>query len=145
MDSVRLQQIGCLLALLIAAAIASALAVYGWRRRPAVAAAPFAWGMLAVACWSFGYALELASADLSTKVFWTRIEYMGIIVAPVAALALVLQYTWHDRWWARCHWLPLGFIPAVSILLVWTNDMHHLFYENLSLDTSGILWSFDLW
>jgi PAS domain S-box-containing protein len=121
----------------LAAAVALVLAVYAWRRRRALAATSFSVTMLAVAFWSFGYALELASDDLSAKVFWTRVEYIGIVVAPVAALALALQFTGRQSWLTRRRWPLLAAVPAISLVLVWTNDAHKLFHETIFLGTTG--------
>jgi hypothetical protein len=43
--------------------------------------------------WTAGYALELSGADLPTKIFWAKAEYIAIASVPVAWLAFALQYT----------------------------------------------------
>jgi PAS domain S-box-containing protein len=138
-DSVHWQFTYLLVPLLLAAGLALALALYALRRRRALGARPFALGMLALACWSLAYALELSSTDLSTKALCTRVEYLGIATVPVAALALALQFTGRGRWLTRRRWLLLAIVPAISILLVWTNDAHQLFYRSIALDTSSSL------
>ena len=79
--------------LIIAAAISAGLAFYSWKRRPTVGTTPFALLMLAVAEWSLVYALRLGSVDLPAKIFWAKVRYLGIVIAPTAWLAFVLQYT----------------------------------------------------
>ena len=123
--------------LLVAAAISAAVAALAWRRRPTAGATPLFWGMLAATCWSLAYALELAGADLATKLFWLRIEYLGIATVPLAWLFLVLEQTGWERWLTRRNRFLLSIAPAITILLAWTNDAHGLIYSRISLDTSG--------
>jgi PAS domain S-box-containing protein len=125
------------LPLIISAAISAALALFAWRRRPVSGATPVALLMLAVAQWQLGYALELASADLPSQLLWAKVEYLGMVMVPVAWLAFVFQYTGRERWLARRNLALLAIEPLVTLLLVWTNDLHGLIYSNIRLDTSG--------
>src|SRR5256886_4669537 len=79
------------------AAVAAALALNAWHRRPAPGATSFSLLMLAVAEWSLAYALELVSADLPTALFWDNIGWLGAAFAPTLWLAFVLQYTSRAR------------------------------------------------
>jgi PAS domain S-box-containing protein len=112
-----------------AGAICIVLAIHAWRRRPAPGATIFAVMMLAVADWALGYALELGSADLPMIVFWARLEYLGIVVGPVAALLLALAYTGRTRWLTYRRLAVLSIVPAITLLLVWTNDLHGLIWS----------------
>ncbi len=66
--------------------------------------------MLAVASWSLEYALELGSTELAGKLFWAKLQYVSIVVLPVAWFAFALQYT------QRLNWL----IYPISSSAVWT-------------------------
>jgi len=123
--------------LLIAAAVSAALSLLSWRRRPAAGATPFALLMLGVADWSLAYALELASAGLAAKLFWTRIEYLGIASVSTFWLLFALQYTGRERWLTRRNLSLLAIIPLAALLLVWTDNFHHLFYSAVRLDTTS--------
>ena len=86
----------------VAAAVVSAwLALVAWRRRPMLGATPFSLLMLSVAQWSLGYALELASPDLATKLFWDNVAWLGAVSAPAASFTFTLQYTGRTRWLTR--------------------------------------------
>ncbi len=132
------------LPLLIAAATSVALAFLAWRRRPAPGARPLVWLMLAVAEWSLGYALELGSAGLPAKVFWAKVEYVGIVAVPVAWSVLALQYTGREKWLARRNLILLAIVPLVTLLLAWTNEAHGLIWSDTRLDTSGSFSVLDL-
>ncbi|MBN1657803.1 MAG: PAS domain S-box protein [Anaerolineae bacterium] len=123
--------------LLGAAAISIALAFYTWRRRSIRGAVPLAGVMLAVAVWSASYALELASVGLTAKLFWAKLQYLGIVMIPVDTLIFALQYTGRTRWLTHRNLLLLALLPLTALLLAWTNDLHHLIWARAWLDTSG--------
>jgi len=123
--------------LLIATAVMAALALFAWRRRTVSGATPFALLMLAVAEWSLGYVLELGNADLPTKVFWAKVQYLGIVTVPLTWLAFVLQYTGRARWLTRRNLALLAIVPLITLLLVWTNEIHGLIWSEVIIDTSG--------
>jgi PAS domain S-box-containing protein len=134
---IRWQYTSYILPLLIAGAVSAAVALFAWRRRPTPGAAASALLMLAAAEWSLGYALELASADLPSKVFWGKVACLGVVIIPVASLAFVLQYTSREKWLTRRNVILLAIEPLVTLLLVWTNETHLLYYSGIRLDTSG--------
>ena len=93
--------------------------------------------MAGVAIWSFIYALELATADLATKVFWAKLKYLGIAVVPASWLVFALQYTGRKKWLTPLN-VGLLVVGALAVLItVWTNDFHYLFWTSVSLDESG--------
>src|SRR5215216_2001656 len=116
----RWQSTPYVLPLIATALVAAILAAYSWRKRPAPGATPFFIMMLAVAEWTFGYALELSSADLQSIVLWAKIEYLGIVIGPVAALILALEYTGHESWLTLRGRLLLLVVPVITVALVWS-------------------------
>src|SRR5436309_2071686 len=107
------------LPMIISAIIAAALAYSAWQRRPAPGAISFCLLMLAVAEWSLAYALELASPDLPTTLFWDNVAWLGGVCAPSLWLVFTLQYTGRSRWLPRRTMIILGIEPLVTLLLVW--------------------------
>ena len=125
------------LPLLIAAGISAGLVVYSGRRRLGAGSAPFVAVMLSLVVWSAGYALELASVDLADKIFWAKVEYLGIVVVPVGWVAFALQYTGREKWLTRRNLAVLAIEPLIALLMVWTNEAHGLVWRTTRLDTSG--------
>src|SRR2546423_9520952 len=119
------------------AIISAALALTAWYRRQASGAIAFCLLMLAVAEYSLGYALELTHSDLPTVLFWDNLEWLGATLAPMLWLIFVLQYTGRGRWLTRRTIVLLTITPLVTLLLVWTNQYHHLIEYNIHMDTSG--------
>ncbi len=123
---------------LIAAGLLSAwLTNYARRHRSVVGALSFAVITLAVAEWTFGYVLEIAGADLATKVFWAKVQYFGIVSAPIAWLAFALQYTQRERWLTRRNIILAAIIPIITLLLTLTNESHQLIWSSVGLNTNG--------
>src|SRR5207302_7684782 len=120
-------------AVVIAGVISAGLALYAWRRRLMAGVAAFSILMLAVAVWTLGYALELAGGDIPTKLFWLDVEYLGIVIVPVAWLALALQYTGRTTWLTPRLLVVLAIEPLITVVLVWTNDIHHLIHAKVGL------------
>jgi PAS domain S-box-containing protein len=117
--------------LLIAAVLSTALALHAARRIAAPGAAMFMWLMLAVAVWCWGYAFQLGSVARPAKVFWTRVQYIGVVAAPATWLAFVLQYVGQGRWLTRRNSALLVVEPVIVWLLILTNDAHHLIWTSV--------------
>jgi PAS domain S-box-containing protein len=125
-----------LVPLFTAGVVSIILAIFGWQRRHAPSAIPFVILMLSVAQWSIGYAFELGSTGLQTKVLWAKIEYLGIVTVPVVWLFFALKYTRREQWLKRQKIALIAIVPLVTLLLVWTNDLHGLIWRTSELDTS---------
>jgi diguanylate cyclase (GGDEF)-like protein len=123
--------------LVTASLVTALLAFYGLARRRSPTALPFAGLAAATMLYSFGYAFELASPDLGGMMFWTRIEYFGIVFIPVFWLLLTSRYTGKDETLTK----PIiGTLIGLSLLIFVlnvTDDWHHLFYSSLGVDTTG--------
>lgn len=134
----RFQYVPYILPLFISASATLSLGVYALiRQRHSKCAISFIVSMLIVTVWSGGNALEMAGADLSTKLFWANIQYFAYCYSPVALLALCMRFTGYDRWQRNKKFLWLLLLPTIIIILVWTDGFHGLMRSNMRLDTSG--------
>ncbi|MCU6708768.1 diguanylate cyclase [Paenibacillus sp. J5C_2022] len=77
----------------------------------------------------FAFAFELSGDTLDVIKRWITVEYIGIAYTPVVGLLLVLQYT--SRMLPRAALYSLFLIPTVTLLLVASNDWHHIFYKSV--------------
>jgi PAS domain S-box-containing protein len=125
--------------LIVAAALTSASAVYIWWRHHVAAARTVALVLLAGAGWVLGYALELAGADLHTKVLWYRVEILSVVFMSMTWLVFTLQYTGLERWVTRRNVALLSIIPVITLILVFTNEYHQLIWNDVVMDTEGSL------
>ncbi|MCP4141494.1 MAG: PAS domain-containing protein [Chloroflexi bacterium] len=92
-----------------------------------------------MAWWSFWYAGEVALAGISAKLWMARIEYIGIVSVPLGWVLFSLAYTERRKWLTRRNILLLSIIPVATILFVFSNDLHHLFYTSVALNENGPL------
>jgi diguanylate cyclase (GGDEF)-like protein len=93
----------------------------------------FMWSTILSAVYTFAFAFELASDSLSEIRFWLNIEYIGMPFIAPCSLLLILHYVGLDKFIAPKKTWGLFVIPAITLLMVTTNDYHHLFYKALLL------------
>jgi diguanylate cyclase (GGDEF)-like protein/PAS domain S-box-containing protein len=127
------------LPVLISAAVSGMLAAALFLRRGAPGVRPFAVVFLAIAWWSACYALEISSVTAQVKLIWEAFEIIGIATVPTVWLIFALDYTGYTQWTKLRYLALICFIPAVTILLFWTNAYHHLMWATASLQTNSAL------
>ena len=127
-----------ILPLLVASIIAVFVAVYVWRRRAtASGAVPLVLLALAIAEWSLGYALEIAGADLPTKVFWGKIQYLGIVSMPLLWIIFTYIYLTKGTRMTRRTVSLLSIVPLITLILAFTTESHGLIWEDVGTPTVG--------
>ena len=116
------------LILIISSVISLFLAWIAWKRRGVSGALYLSLLFLLVAEWSLTSALEIASADLASKLFWAKLSYIGIsTVAPLWFL-FALDYTQNQEVIKRPRVIFLFLIPAAIIYLAFTNEWYGLIW-----------------
>ncbi len=113
------------------------LAVPVWRRRRAPGARPFLAELAGIAAWSLAFACEHWSRSLEAKLFWAQVRYAGIAVVPVAWLVFAAQQTAGVSGWPTRRLALLAVIPALTLLVVWTNAWHELHWRGAELRSQG--------
>ncbi len=111
--------------------------VYIWRYRRTEVSTIFSLLMISVAIWSAGYALQVAGADIQTKLFWRNIKNIGVVPVPTLWLVTVFYYTGYRRRLTKRNLVWLALEPTISLLMAWTNPLHGLFDANITLVQSG--------
>jgi len=119
------------------------VAMYAWRQRALVGAAP-ALTLLGITIWSLGYAIATGVHDLSGRIFWAKVQHVGIALTPVAMVAFVLHYIGCEKWLTRRNLILLAAVPFVGLLLTWTNEAHHLIWAETRLRIVGSLALLDI-
>jgi PAS domain-containing protein len=123
----------------ISSIISLMLIIYAIRHKDAPGALSFAALMLCALIWSFGYALEIASGELTAKVFWLNVQQIGIFGSSIAWLVMALQFSGHAGWLNKKLLIPLSIFPALAVLLIWTNELHHFMRLDVYIETAGQL------
>ncbi len=116
------------------------VAGFTWRYRFRPGATPLFAFTIAAAIWTGGNALQNASTTLAGKLFWVNVQYFGIVVIPISWFALACEYTGHDKWLTRRSLSILFLYAGVTLVLVWTNPVHHLVRTSSKLVvTNGVV------
>ena len=118
---------------LLATAVAVALMLEVWRHRATEHLIPFALLAAAVAVWMGGYTGELTAVNLPAKIWFAKLAYLGIVVAPVAWVGYALAYLGQHRMMSRRTRIMLAICPLITVSLVWTNEAHGLIWTSTTL------------
>ena len=110
------------------------LCVYAWLHRRVPGALPFAIGSLLGAVWVLASLMEYAAVDVTTKIFWVKVQ--GVLQLPTVTLiaCFVLEYAAPGRWLNRRNLILLAIAPLLFLLLALTNDFHHLAWRGFVYD-----------
>ena len=124
---------------LVCGAMTVAIAYYAWRHRTAFGARPFALFMLALSVYIIGYSMELASTGLAAMLFWSKIEYIGILAFPALYLVFALEYTDQEKKPSRRMLFLLYATPAVLWFFKVFDESFHFIYATARVDAGGAI------
>jgi len=113
--------------LFFVAVISTAVSGIVWRRRSAPGAHAVIVYMAAIAWWSATYALFWANLSPS-RPFWLNATYFGAVTVSPAFLVFALQFTGHQKWLSRPIWALLIGMAVATVVLLWTDPWHNLFF-----------------
>lgn len=126
--------------LILGAPILLTIVAVAWQRRHQPGATPLAIVSLATLIYSLGYVGELGASALEGVKFWLPIEYIGAAAAPVLAFCIVWLYIQQHQRNARPIGVFFAIVPAITLLLAFTNDHHGLIWQDMHLiEQSGQL------
>ena len=134
-----------ILPLVVSSIITGFVAVYVWQRR-ATASGGIAFVMLALASaeWSLGYALEIAGADLPTKIFWGKSQYIGIVTVPLSWFVFAYSHSTQGKWMTRRNVTLLSIVPLITLILAFTTELHGLIWKDTQIQTVGTFSALDV-
>ena len=79
-------------------------------------------------------------------IYFDYIVYIGNCILPISFFFLGIIF-YHSKIKLTNKYILLVIIPIIGLAFLWTNDLHHLFYKNYSIDLSvneyGII--FQIW
>ena len=116
----------------ITAAISVVIAFLLSRRRTRIGVDSLILLMCAIAEWAFTSGLEAASVGLEQKIFWSKVEYLGAVTAPVLFFIFALNYAQKTRWLTRRNLILLFVLPLLVLIATATNELHHLIWTNFT-------------
>jgi PAS domain S-box-containing protein len=135
---VQFQYTPYILPLVVSSIIAGFGALYVWERRTTTSGG-IALALLALACaeWSLGYALEISGANLSTKIFWGKSQYLGFVSVPLLWLIFAYSYSTQGTRMTRRNIILLSIVPLITLILAFTTELHGLIWKEVEILTVG--------
>ncbi len=113
------------------------LAFYAFKRRSIPGVFIFSILCFSVGYWAFLYAIEILTFHVPLISSTAKFEYFGITAIPVLWFLFAIEYTNQNQWLKRWY-IPLFFIvPLFCTIMALTNDLHHMFWVNIFIDTSN--------
>ena len=106
-----------------------------WRRKSAKGSIPLLLLFISIAIWSTSYSFELLFVDFFAKSVWARIEYFGVVAVPVFWFLFCLRYTNRQRPNDKIFLIYFSIIPFITLILVWTNSLHHMIWTKQATET----------
>jgi len=99
-----------------------------WRRRSAPGAGYLFLFLLGSLVWSLTYALHWLTVTPAARGFWLDMTYLGVVTTPGAILGFALQFLGRSHLLAGRRAALLAVEPAITLLLLWSDPLHGLFY-----------------
>ena len=131
--------------LTVSGAVALLIAILGWHRRDAPGGQALMTLMLAMAVWSFTYAMYWLSASTEAHAFWLKMTYFGAVVTPVAFLVLAQHFIGRGDWLTRRAYIFLSIIPLLTLVFMWIHPVQGLFFEKGWTGDEAMIYSGGPW
>ena len=95
----------------------------------------FICALICLILWSVGLIMQITLAEpLNIEpIYFDYFVYIGACFVPVAVFFIGLIFA-NTKIKFKKKYLLLFIVPIISLLVLWTNDYHHLFYKNYSVD-----------
>ena len=96
---------------------------------------------LIICCIGQLFSLIFADKWHIAPVYFDYFVYIGTCFLPVAFLLFSIAFS-KTRFKFKKQYLLLFIVPIISLLVIWTNDIHHWFYVTYSVYTAGTTFGF---
>ncbi|MCR3922505.1 MAG: diguanylate cyclase [Firmicutes bacterium] len=124
------------LALIASSIFLLGIAYWAWCQKT-LSARLFTLLILTCVIYSIGYAFEISSTSLQEAMFWLKVEYLGIALLPAFLVLFAISYALPEKKISRRVVMALFIIPFCTLVLVFTNEYHHLYYATAYMSTEG--------
>lgn len=115
----------------ITALISAGVSLAAWRRRyTCTASLPFVLLMVAITGYATDAALESAATSLAAKIVYSKLEYVASGCVITLFLLFAVQFTGKQSWLKPRNIVLLWVIPVLNMVLVATNEWHHLVWTD---------------
>jgi diguanylate cyclase (GGDEF)-like protein len=93
--------------------------------------------IIAFSIWVVGNLIELNTSDIHWMLWGRNIQQIGVFFTPLFTLYFSIEYTANDR--LRRYAFFISIIQVISVLLIFTDQFHHIMRESVSLQPDAVL------
>jgi len=131
--------------LILSGIVACVLSILAWRRRQADGGTALFYLMIAMIIWTWTYALHWIFPDWPKPFFWLDATYAGVVATPALTFLFALQTARPGYRIAKHIRLILLIEPVVTLALLWTDPLHHLFYGGFRNQSENFIFNGGPW
>jgi PAS domain S-box-containing protein len=133
----NLEELFYLIPYLLSLALSLGIFIYTWQHRFVRGARVYSWFVGGQCLTILGFILELISPNLETKLLWDKFQWLTdsfLVILPF--LIFSVQFSEYELRHPRLTWGTWLGLPILFMLVLLTDNFHHLLYQNphLSLD-----------
>ncbi len=129
---------GFTIAYIVSAMLCFLSAGMTWKRRINPGSGLFVLLMLSLATWSFASVFEAGAMTANGKIFWSQWQYFGITTVSPLWLLFAGEYTGKSEFLTKKTLWLIWVIPLATLLLVFTNELHHLIWTNVTVTLDAL-------
>lgn len=119
--------------IIITSVVTSVLLVIAMRRRSNITFTLFALLLGGIFTWAVSYSLELGLESYVARVYWAKLQYLGIGTVAVFWLLFVMAFIGNEHWITPTNVILLLIEPVIVNVLVWTTEAHGLVWNSYGL------------
>jgi PAS domain S-box-containing protein len=123
--------------MILSLVISSFVVVLTWPRRYFPGAPAMIALVIATFVWTLGFFLEAHSDTLGRQLLFNNIGYLGSMSVPVAWFVFAFNYSNGRKLISGRQTAYLCIVPLAIVILIWTNEWHHLMWSDEHLSISG--------
>jgi hypothetical protein len=113
--------------------ISSILSFYTYKNRSSQSHIFFILINISIVIWSLGSLFEFLAIDIPTKIFWAKVCYLGVATVAPFLFMFTLSYGNYEKYIKMNNIIFLMLIPAIVVILVFTNEWHGLIWSQANL------------
>lgn len=100
----------------------------------------FVYSLWLVIIWNIGLIAQIFSINLSyiDPIYFDYFTYISICLMPISVLFMGIVFCKNEINLSRRH-LLLFIVPIITLLVLWTNDYHHLFYKVYDIELTNVV------
>ena len=122
--------------LLFVGLLSTYLAAWAQLRSRVPAAREFSFMLMAIMVYAFGYAVEISRIDIHGVLQAVKLEYLGLPFIPALLFTFIFHYI-YKKPLERKYLYMVFFIPVITLIMVFTQQYHDLFYINPRIVNGG--------